>query len=118
MEIHVRGDVKEAAKPGMPVSLAPAVLKWEDPPHSRKANNSGGRRPDSAWNGVAEQLSAERGRWAVVFRGTRREALTVRCIVTEGRRVCFRPIGDFEACVRSWDGVHTVYARYMGEDFS
>lgn len=96
----------------------PRVIKWEDPPHSRNVGNKGGRPADSMWNGVAEQLRGERGRWAVVFEGGRRHAMSIRGFITEGRRICFRPHGDFEACVRSWNGVHTVYARYMGEDFS
>lgn len=108
----MRGDVKEATK-GMP-----AVLKWEDPPYSRHAGSGagrGGRPADSMWNGVAEQLRDERGRWALIYQGERKPAMAVRTFVTEGRRVCFRPVGDFEACMRSWGGVHFVYARYMGE---
>lgn len=109
----MRGDTKEATRP-----LAPAVLKWEDPPPSRKSSPASGRPADSAWNGVAEQLRGERGRWALIFRGDKQGASSVRDFVTEARRICFRPVGDFEACVRSWDGKHYVYARYMGEDLS
>lgn len=95
---------------------APKVLRWEDPPHSMNVGNRSGRPADSQWNPVAEQLKDERGRWGVVFVGERRGAMSVRSFISEGRRICFRPVGDFEACVRSWRGVHTVYARYLGDD--
>ena len=96
----------------------PRVLRWEDPPPSMNVGNKGGRPADSAWNYVAEALRDERGRWGVVFEGERTPAMGVRSFITEGRRICFRPQGDYEACVRSWRGTYTVYARYMGEDFS
>lgn len=99
--------------------MKPQVIRWEDPPISRNIGNKGGRRADSAWNDVAQTLREERGRWAVIHVSREKQpAMSVRSFVTEGRRICFRPQGDFEACVRSWRGVHTVYARYMGEDFS
>lgn len=96
------------------------VLRWEDPPPSKNASNKSGRPPISAWNGVADELRAERGRWAVVYSGDKSTALNVRKSVSEGRLACFRPIGDFEACLRSREGVHTLYARFLGdgEDFS
>ncbi len=97
----------------------PTVIRWADPPASRNVGNRGGRPADSVWNDVAETLRAERGRWAVLYEGGRPGARSVRDFVAEGRRICFRPAGDFEACMRSWDGVHTVYARYLGDgDFT
>ncbi len=98
--------------------VKPRVLRWEDPPHSRNLGNKGGRPTDSRWNDIAETLRDERGRWAVVFEGERQLAMSARSRISEGRTVCFRPLGDFEACVRSYEGTYTVYARYMGEDFS
>lgn len=98
--------------------MTPRVIRWEDPPPCRNSSERSGRPPGSEWNGVAEQLKDERGRWAVVFEGEREQALTVRKFIVEARRVCFRPMGDFEACIRALSGVHTIYARYMGDDFS
>jgi len=93
----------------------PRVLRWEDPPPSRHASEKNGRPPGSAWDGVAGELRAERGRWAVVYAGDKSTALNVRKSVVEGRLACFRPIGDFEARLRSRDGVHTLYARFLGD---
>lgn len=90
------------------------VIRWEDPPHSRNVGNQGGRPPDSQWSALADQLRDEPKRWAVIFEGDRTTAMSVRSKAVEGRSVCFRPRGAFEARVRSWNGTYTVYARYMG----
>lgn len=91
------------------------VLSWEDPPPSKNASHRSGRPPVSAWNRVAEELRGERGRWGVLYEGEKSTALNVRKSVAEGRLACFRPIGDFEACLRSSDGKHVLYARFLGD---
>lgn len=100
--------------------MNPAVIRWEDPPPSKNASHKSGRPAGSAWDGVASELRAERGRWGVVYVGDKLTALNVRKSISEGRTACFRPIGDFEACLRSIDGAYALYARFLGdgEEFS
>lgn len=91
------------------------IIRWEDPPHSRNWGNVGGRPRGSEWDEVAAALRDEPGRWAVVYVGDRRGAMSARTKIAMGAGACFRPQGAFEAAARSWDGVHTVYARYLGD---
>lgn len=93
------------------------IIRWEDPPHSRNWGNVGGRPADSEWNTVAEHLRDEPRRWAVIFEGDRSGANWAKARVMSASAVCFRPLGAFQAAIRSnGEGTWTVFARYMGEE--
>jgi len=92
------------------------IIRWEDPPPPRNGRAGGGRPPGSPWDGIAEVIRDERGRWAVIFESrSASEAGSVRVKVSQGAALCFTPAGHFQARVRTINGVHTVYVRYVGE---
>jgi hypothetical protein len=94
------------------------IIRWEQPT-PRKGGQEHGSSPGSQWDTVAEQLRANRGRWAVVAEGDMERVTALAAIATRIRRAglnCFAPAGDFEAAVRRADGRATVYARYLGDD--
>lgn len=85
-----------------------SLVRWQDPPESRKR----GRRPSAHWRAVAALLKDNPGRWAVIWEGPRQGALANR--VSTGQSA-FAPAGAFEAMERPENGIHRVYARYVGE---
>jgi hypothetical protein len=84
-----------------------SVVRWEDPPPSRKP----GRRLSKYWTAIADALKEHPGQWAVIHEGARQGSLVAR---VNGGRSAFAPAGAFEAMERPGDGMHRVYARYVG----
>lgn len=96
-----------------------AILRWEAPGPAGGASKTGERRGESQWDDVADALRHE-GEWAVLFEGGRQAANNVRNMVNRASVMCFSPSGEFEACtrqkVKGFNGIITVYARYIGGD--
>jgi hypothetical protein len=91
------------------------IIRWENPPPPQNGRVSGGRPRGSRWDEVARQLRDEPRRWAVIFEGSRIAAFSVVSSVRQASTSCFGPAGSFEARSRSFDGVHSVYARFLGD---
>ena len=90
----------------------PQIIRWEDP-----APLTTGRRASACWLAVASGLRAFPGRWAVVCTygaGRRSTASVIAHRIKSGKMAAFRPVGDFEATIRTAeDGSVAVYARYL-----
>ncbi|WIM97810.1 hypothetical protein ACTOB_001364 [Actinoplanes oblitus] len=97
-----------------PAKTAAEIIRWENPPPPARP---GQHLTGSRWDGVAEILRDERGRWAVVYEGDVNNASSIASVIRMGNVACFRPTGDFEAVSRrsSTTGLTTVYARYLGD---
>jgi hypothetical protein len=89
------------------------VIRWEEPPPSRRRNES--KAPWSRFNAVADELRAKPGRWAVIAELPGRSRTALATHVRVGAIACFTPAGDFEAASRQTPGLTTVYARYLGD---
>lgn len=90
------------------------VLRWEDPPPSKRAARFPRQRADR-WSVLAAELRAEPGRWAVVNESGHQGAGSgMASTIGLGLTVEFTPAGTFEAVSRKVDGITTVYARYVG----
>ncbi|GIF14825.1 hypothetical protein FHX34_103533 [Actinoplanes teichomyceticus] len=46
----------------------------------------------------------------------RADAASITTRIRQGSVRCFAPAGSFEACTRSFEGVYTIYARYVGDE--
>ena len=95
--------------------LSPQIVRWEDP-----APLTTGRPATTRWLAVASALRASPGRWAVVRTydaGHLSAASILAHRIKFGKMAAFRPVGDFEATIRTAeDGSVTVYARYIGNE--
>lgn len=90
------------------------VIRWEQPPATNAKGGQG--RANSKYDPVADQLLDRPNEWALVWETADPDAAaSVSGVIREGRVVCFRPRGDFEACVRTVNGARRVYARYLGD---
>lgn len=66
---------------------------------------------------IAAALREKPGQWArVASYATLRHTSHVAYLMRSGRLKAYMPAGTFEAMGRTVDGVHAVYARYVGED--
>lgn len=89
-----------------------AVIRWEPPPAARRASSE----PPSEFDhhGIAAELRARPGDWAVVCESGTNPALTAR--INRGELSAYRPAGCFEAvCRANGSGVLVIYARYLGD---
>lgn len=91
-----------------------SILRWQDPPPQLNGHVSVGRTPGSPWDDIAKVLRDEPGRWAVIFEGTAPAANSLAVRIRQAICRCFSPAGTYEARLRSIDGVHTVFVRYVG----
>lgn len=91
------------------MSEKPSVVRWEDPPPAR--NNYPRGVGHSRWAGVADELRARPGVWALL--GEHAAGLSTH--IRLGQMLCFAPSGDFDAVSRVVDGRVLVYARYLGD---
>lgn len=94
------------------------VLRWEDPPATRKSNGASGY--SSRYEPVADELRERPGEWGVVHEGPvpasgKGSANALSTHIRMGALRPFAPAGDFDAVARVKDGVRTVYARYLGD---
>lgn len=89
------------------------VIRWEDPPRTQ---SYGGGPSGSRFDGLAEVLRDEPNRWAVIYQGSRGTASGMAGKIKHGAMKAFRPVGVFEATVRTDGQTSTVYARYVGGD--
>ena len=93
----------------------PQIIRWEDP-----APLTTGGPASASWLAVASGLRASPGRWAVVRTygaGHRSAASVIAHRIKFGKMAAFRPVGDFEATIRTAeDGSATVYARYLDQE--
>ena len=88
---------------------------WEDPPPGRGNHRPGGR-TGSQHDKTAVELIANPGRWARIHAYTSRNtASNLASKISRGWISCFAPAGDFDACVRTVNYEHRVYARYLGD---
>lgn len=90
------------------------VIRWEDPKPSTLKPRT--RKPSSRYAGLAEQLRANPGRWAVVLEGRTGSGTALATHIRMGHMMCFTPAGDFDATIRQSFGHAVVYARYVGDD--
>lgn len=81
-------------------------LLFQDPPDDRR---NGG--PQVRHLGVAEELRANPGKWALVFTNVAQPTVTS---IRTGRLKAFSPPGAFEATSRLVDGVVHIWVRYVG----
>lgn len=88
------------------------VIRWEEPPVAKGQGAVGQRQ--SQYTGVADQLRAHPGRWALVCEKQGRGG-GLASHIRMGQMQCFAPGGDFDAVQRTVDGVTRVYARYVGD---
>jgi hypothetical protein len=87
------------------------IVRWEVPP---PAKSRGSSEPSSGYAGIAAELRANPGRWAVVKeQASRYSGLATH--IRMGQMICFTPSGDFEATTRRLGERTVVYARYVGD---
>jgi len=91
------------------------VLRWEKPPkHTAPAGRRGGTW--SRWSGVADDLRAHPGEWALVAEGPDNENTSLATHIRMGQMSCFAPAGEFDAEAHRGGGIRKVWAVYLGED--
>jgi hypothetical protein len=88
-----------------------AVIRWEAPPVERVKP-----RRIAEWDGVASDLRARPGEWALIAVGV--EHTNTAGQINAARIRCFAPAGAFEAQRQLVDGEIRVYARYVAEEAS
>jgi hypothetical protein len=86
-----------------------AIIRWEAPPVERSKP-----RRIAEWDGVATDLRARPGEWALIATGAQHTGTAGQ--INAGRIVAFAPAGTFEAQRQTVDGEIRVYARYVGEE--
>jgi hypothetical protein len=87
-----------------------SVIRWEEPPTSRRGNE-----PAADWPAIADALKARPGVWAVVLEGEPQCIRTHGHRITTGKNACFTPPGAFQSRARTEGGTARLYARYVGE---
>lgn len=88
------------------------VIRWEEPTPRKRPGPAG--QGWSRYAGLAEELRANPGRWALVAERTDgNHGLATH--IRSGQMQCFTPTGDFDAASRCVDGITRVYARYVGD---
>lgn len=87
-------------------------IVWEDPPPAPDREV-----PLTRWREVAAMLRSHPKRWAIVQTCvTDNYATTLASRIRTGQKLAGFRRGHFEAKVRTVDGRHRVYARYVGEE--
>lgn len=85
------------------------TVKWEEPPGQE-------RQAARAHEPVALALKKKPMEWARIFTfPTAASARSTARTIRDGMTRFWGPGGSFEAVARTVDGVHYVYARYVGE---
>ncbi len=93
------------------------IIRWENPPLSRRGSGYPQGLGKSQWAEVADDLRAHPGDWALIAEGPvpgPNSGLATQ--IRMGQMVCFSPAGDFDAEVRRQDHVRKVWACYLGDD--
>lgn len=66
---------------------------------------------------VAAQLRYRPGQWArIAVHSTASRAAGCAASIRSGKLRAYLPAGSYEAAARTEDGVHAVFARYVGEE--
>lgn len=88
-------------------------IVWEDPPEPKNGHKG-------VWVERLGPLTKRPGKWArVQERKSSSAAYSAATLIKTGRNGkarMRRPLGQWEACVRSVDGKFYVYARYLGPE--
>lgn len=105
------------AGPGRPTAAAAprllAFVRWEEPPPPKSTPPRGSRQHTDR-DAVAARLRTQPGEWAVIYEGaTRWPGISTQ--IRGGYQSCFEPAGAFDTRERLVDGVHRIYAIYLGE---
>lgn len=65
---------------------------------------------------IAAQLRRHPGKWArIATRSTAGNASNTAHSIRSAKLTSYRPMGAYEAAARTVDGVHEVWAKYVGE---
>lgn len=84
-------------------------VEWADPPPDNRG------RPKNHKE-IAAQLKANPGVWAKVAAYSKApSSATTAHIIRTARFKSYEPAGSYDAVARTVDGVHWVFARYVGE---
>lgn len=92
------------------------VLRWEEPPATRRKGGYPQGLSKSRWADVADDLRARPGEWALIAETAVATNSGLATQIRMGQMVCFSPAGDFDAETRRKDGVRKVWAVYVGDD--
>lgn len=84
-------------------------VTWEDPPRH------GARSHEYDHHALAAKLRAKPNEWARIMKyATAPISASMAGTVRNARTQAWAPAGAYEAKARTVDGVHWVYARYVG----
>jgi hypothetical protein len=83
------------------------LFRFEDPPPAKDRRG---------FEETAQKLKEKPRTWAVVaVYSDRSNAGTLSQRIRQGRNKAWQAPGDFDSVVRTVDGQHRVYARYLGD---